>query len=490
MHTILMDADYSNQTSGSLLIVEDDTILATTVVRLLTSKGYTVTVSHDGAEGLEIAKGNAFDVVITDFRLPGLGGMELLENLREVKPRLPVVMMTSYGNSDTVIGATKRGAFEYLMKPFNMEELIDVVGKAVKSSRLMFKPVAMGVSAKSGTTAIIGSCQGMRNVFKEIGRVAPTDASVLIRGETGTGKELIARAIYQHSDRSEEAFVAVNCGAIPETLLESELFGHRKGAFTGADMNRVGRLQQADGGTLFLDEIGDMPLSTQVKLLRALQERTIQPLGTSEDVKVDVRILAATHQNLEQYMSTGKFREDLFYRLNSVVIHVPPLREREKDIAELVSFFLSKASADFKVEAAQFDKAVLKRFAGVEWPGNVRQLENVVARAVLQAKGRVVTVEDIDGILKESGSSRMVQSGDDIEATLRGWVRGVLKEVQKSGAGDGHARLVSSLESTMITEALKLKNGHQGNVAELLGISRVTLRQRIKALGLGGEDDA
>ncbi|MDA0810985.1 MAG: sigma-54 dependent transcriptional regulator [Verrucomicrobia bacterium] len=434
-------------------------------------------------------KKREFDVVITDFRLPGMGGMELLENLQNAKPRMPVVMMTSYGNSDTVIGATKRGAFEYLMKPFDMKELIDVVAKAVTSSRLMFKPVAMG-TAKAGTTAIIGTSQGMRNVFKEIGRVAPTDASVLIRGETGTGKELIARAIYQHSERSNEAFVAVNCGAIPETLLESELFGHRKGAFTGADMNRIGRLQQADGGTLFLDEIGDMPLSTQVKLLRALQERTIQPLGASEDVKVDVRILAATHQNLEQYIAAGKFREDLFYRLNSVVIHVPPLRERQRDLAELASFFLSKASADFKVEAAPFDNPVLKRLAAVEWPGNVRQLENVVARAVLQAKGRVVTVEDIDGILEESGSSRILQDSDDIEAALRSWVRGVLKKVQKSGENDGHARLISVLETTMISEALKLKNGHQGNVAELLGISRVTLRQRIKALGIGGADDA
>lgn len=316
--------------------------------------------------------------------------------------------------------------------------------------------------------------------------MAPTDASVLIRGETGTGKELIARAVYNHSERSTKPFVAVNCGAIPETLLESELFGHRKGAFTGADMNRIGRLEQADGGTLFLDEIGDMPLATQVKLLRALQERTIQPLGASDEVKVDVRILAATHQDLEKYIAAGRFREDLFYRLNSVVIHVPPLRDRQCDIPELVSFFLTKAATEFKVEAARFDKAVLKRLEIAEWPGNVRQLENVVARAVLLAKGRVLTVEDIDGILEESGTSPIVQDGDGAEATLRSWVREVLKTAQKSGSGGVHARLVAELETIIIEEALKLTNGHQGNVAELLGISRVTLRQRIKGLEIGG----
>ena len=475
----------SSESKGTLLIVENDEALAATVANVLEGEGFAVTVTHDGQEGLSIATDRSFDAVVTDFRLPGLGGMELLEQLHQSNPRMPVVMMTSYGSSDTVIGATKRGAFDYLMKPFEMAELIDVVGKAVTSSKLMFKPVMMGEEAKPGVTSIIGSGPGMRNVFKEIGRVAPTDASVLIRGETGTGKELIARAIYQHSERSTEPFVAVNCGAIPETLLESELFGHRKGAFTGADMNRIGRLEQADGGTLFLDEIGDMPVSTQVKLLRALQEKTIQPLGSSEDVKVNVRILAATHQDLDKYIAAGKFREDLFYRLASVVIHVPPLRERQCDIPELVSFFLSKAAADFNVESSQFDKAVLKRLEAAEWPGNVRQLENVIARGVILAKGRVVSVADIDGILDESGSSRTVGDGDSTEAMLRSWVRETLRSAQKSGGGDVHAQLVAELETALIEEALKLTNGHQGNVAELLGISRVTLRQRIKALEIG-----
>lgn len=479
----------TNNDKGSLLIVEDDVTLAATVAAVLEGEGYVVELCHDGEEGVKVASSQPFDVVVTDFRLPGLGGMELLERLHKLKPRMPVIMMTSFGNSDTVIGAAKRGAFDYLLKPFDMEELVTVVAKAVKSSRLMFRPVAMGQSEKPGSSPIIGTSSGMHNVFKEIGRVAPTDASVLILGETGTGKELVARALYQHSERSKEAFVAVNCGAIPETLLESELFGHRKGAFTGADMNRIGRLEQADGGTLFLDEIGDMPLSTQVKLLRALQEKTIQPLGSSADVKVDVRILAATHQNLEKYIAAGKFREDLFYRLNSVVIQVPPLRDRQGDIPELVSFFLSKASADFKVDSAKFDKSVLKRLERAEWPGNVRQLENVVARAVLLAKGRVVTVEDIDSILEESGSNRVTHDGDEAKATLRGWVRTVLQEVQSSGSSDGHSRLIAELETTMIEEALKLKNGHQGNVAELLGISRVTLRQRIKALEIGSDSD-
>lgn len=485
-----MAADIRTENAGSVLVIEDDVALATTVAAVLGQKGYEVVACHDGEEGLRLATGGNFDVVISDFRLPGIGGMDLLERIYAWNPRLPVVMMTSYGSSDTVIGATKRGAFEYLMKPFEMAELLGVVRKAVHNSKLMFKPVEIGRTSTSDRTPIIGTSHGMREVFKEIGRVAPTDVSVLIQGETGTGKELIARALYQHSERADEAFVAVNCGAIPETLLESELFGHRKGAFTGADMNRVGRFEQADGGTLFLDEIGDMPLATQVKVLRALQERTIQPLGASEELKVDVRILAATHQKLEQCIAAGKFREDLYYRLNTVVINVPPLRDRAADIAELVAFFLGKAAEDFSMDAGRFDQAILERLEVFDWPGNVRQLENVVARAVLLGRGRIVTVDDIDSILAASGSARLVVEGEKSDASLWTWVRKVVREAEKAGDGDVHARMVSELESAMIAEALRLKRGHQGHVAELLGISRVTLRQRIKVLGIDATSSA
>ena len=474
-----------------ILIVEDDTTLADLVSTLLQDEGFDAEVRNDGADGARAAAEGNFDLVITDYRLPGKGGMELLEEVHESNPRLPVIMMTSFGTSETMIGAAKRGVFEYLVKPFEMDDLIEAANKAIRSSRLMFRPVEIGNEEKEGGIPIIGACPAMQEVFKEIGRVAPTNASVLIRGETGTGKELVARAIYQHSERAKEPFVAVNCGAIPETLLESELFGHRKGAFTGADMNRIGRLEQADGGTLFLDEIGDMPIATQVKLLRALQEKTIQPLGSSDEVDVDVRVLAATHQDLEARIASGQFREDLFYRLNMVVIHVPPLRERGGDIEELAKYFLLSAAREFSVEAAQFSTHVVRRLAQHDWLGNVRQLENVVARAVLQARGRVLSVEDMEGILQQSGSPR--RNGSDVGESLDSFryrIREALKEARDAGRGSVHANFIAEVEKLMITEALRLSGNRLIRCAEWLGISRVTLRQRIDGLGLNANDQS
>src|SRR5256714_11871765 len=322
-----------------ILLIEDDPAIVTSLQEILTSDGYAVSLATRGDEGLGLAQGNDFDVVVTDLKLPGLTGLELIRQLHNSKPRLPLILMTAHGTTETAIEATKYGAYDYLLKPFEMNELLELVDTAVSSSRLMTEPVELG-STDTSRDAIIGQSRTMQTIYKEVGRVATKPVSVLIRGETGTGKELIARALYQHSDRANEPFVAVNCTAIPETLLESELFGHERGAFTGADSRRIGRFEQADRGTLFLDEIGDLSPSTQAKLLRVLQEKNFQRLGGKETIQVDVRVIAATHCDLERAIQEKKFREDLFYRLSVVVITLPPLRERKEDIPELVRYFL------------------------------------------------------------------------------------------------------------------------------------------------------
>src|SRR5438876_3826315 len=310
-----------------ILLIEDDAGIVGGLKKELQIEGYDVAVTGRGDEGLAQAKGQPFDVVITDLKMPGLSGLELVEQLHASTPKLPIILMTAFCTTETAIEATKLGAYDYLLKPFDMAELLDLVAKSVACNRLMSEPLEMG-EARSNQSAIIGNSRAMQAVYKEIGRVAATAVTVLIRGETGTGKELVARAIYQHSDRAQHPFIAVNCAAIPETLLESELFGHEKGAFTGADARRIGRFEQADGGTIFLDEIGDMTLGTQVKLMRVLQEKCLQRLGGKETISVDVRVVAATHRDLETAIRQKQFREDLYYRLSVVVITLPPLRSR------------------------------------------------------------------------------------------------------------------------------------------------------------------
>jgi DNA-binding NtrC family response regulator len=298
---------------------------------------------------LSRAARDAFDLVLTDLRLPGLNGLDLVRELHRAKPRLPIILMTAHGTTETAIQATQSGAFDYLLKPFEMAELIELVERAIASSRLMSEPVGLG-DAGAARDAIIGHSRAMQAIYKEIGRIASKPVNVLIRGETGTGKELIARAIYQYSDRANAPFVAINCAAIPETLLESELFGHERGAFTGAEVRRIGRFEQADRGTIFLDEIGDMTPGTQVKLMRVLQEKCLSRLGGKETLPVDVRVIAATHRDLDAAIRTGQFREDLYYRLSVVVITLPPLRDRKEDIPDLVRFFLQKNAAEMNLD--------------------------------------------------------------------------------------------------------------------------------------------
>src|ERR1022692_60304 len=381
--------------AAHILLIDDDTSQAANLCDVLKEGGFKVSLCNRGDEGLRRASNDECEVVLTDLRLPGLGGLELVRQLHETQPRLPVVLMTAHGTIETAIEATKLGAYDYPQKPFEMQELISLLHRAVEAGRLMREPVTLPDAPVESRTALVGNSRVMQEVYKGIGRVAAKPVTVLIRGETGTGKELIARAIYQHSPRAKAPFIAINCAAIPDNLLESELFGHERGAFTGADQRRIGRFEQADQGTLFLDEIGDLPPNTQVKLLRVLQQQTFQRVGGTEPISVDVRIIAATHRNLETMIHEGKFREDLYHRLNVVSLLLPPLRECREDIPVLVRHFLRRYAGDFGVESPPISSDAVAVLQAEPWPGNVRELENMTRRLLLAARGFSISADSV-----------------------------------------------------------------------------------------------
>jgi nitrogen regulation protein NR(I) len=464
--------------TSKVLLIEDDAGVVVTLRRLLSEEGHQVEIENRGDKGLERACQDPFDVVITDMKLPGLNGLELVRELHRARPRLPIILITAHGTTETAIEATKSGAYDYLLKPFEMPELIELVEQAVTSSRLMSEPVELGEAGPSGD-ALIGNSRVMQSIYKEIGRVASKPVNILIRGETGTGKELIARAIYQHSDRARAPFIAINCAAIPETLLESELFGHERGAFTGAEMRRIGRFEQADHGTIFLDEIGDMTPGTQVKLLRVLQERCLQRLGGKETIPVDVRVIAATHRDLESALKNQQFREDLYYRLSVVVISLPALRERKEDIPSLVKFFLSKYAGELGVQNPSIQPDAVEFLGAQEWPGNVRELENVVRKVLLLAKGFTINLDHVQAALARSGPPADAQS-----QTLRQYVDRLLACAQRGELDDAHNRLIVACERELFGRAIQLAHGNQAKAARWVGVSRLTMREKLIQFGL------
>ncbi|PYJ98032.1 MAG: Fis family transcriptional regulator [Verrucomicrobia bacterium] len=468
---------------ANVLLIEDDASAASALRRVLADEGYHVTVVGRGDDALSRSEANVFDVVVTDLRLPGLDGMELVRRLHAARPRLPIILMTAHGTTDTAIEATKQGAYDYLLKPFEMEELIELVAKACASSRFMSEPLEMGDSL-TPHDAIIGNSRLMQELYKEIGRVAAKPVTVLVRGETGTGKELVARALYQYSDRANAPFVAVNCAAIPETLLESELFGHERGAFTGADMRRIGRFEQANGGTLFLDEIGDLSLSTQAKLLRVLQEKCIQRLGGKETISVNVRVIAATHRDLETAIKEKLFREDLFYRLSVVIIAVPSLRLRPEDIPILVKYFIQRYSAELGIPQSSIQAEAVQLLQSQPWPGNVRELENVVRQTLLLARGYVIGADHIRRVL-----ARTAQSLPGAEEALTGYVTELLANAQNGKAGCIYTRAIENVERELFGQAINLAHGNQAKAARWLGVSRLTMREKLNRFGLHPSQD-
>src|SRR5256884_3031582 len=422
-----------------ILLIEDDASIVGGLKKELQAEGYEFAVATRGDNGLAQAKEEPFDVVITDLKMPGLSGLELVEQLHATKPKLPIILVTAFGTTETAIEATKRGAYDYLLKPFDMAELLDLVAKSVACNRLMSEPLEMG-EARANKAAIIGSSRAMQAVYKEIGRVAATAVTVLIRGETGTGKELVARAIYQHSGRAAQPFIAVNCAAIPETLLESELFGHDRGAFAGAHARRIGRFEQANRGTIFLDEIGDLSLSTQVKLLRVLQEKYIQRVGGNEKIPVDVRVLAATHRDLESALKeneasrTFRFREDLFYRLSGVTITLPPLSQRPDDIPDLVKYFMQRSGAELGVDAPSIQPEAIAFLQNQAWPGNVRELENSVRQALLLARNYSISLEHAQEACARTRKSVLIS-----DQTIAGYFAELLARAQRGETDGVHA---------------------------------------------------
>jgi DNA-binding NtrC family response regulator len=461
-----------------ILLIEDDASTAASLKKVLCEEGYEVDITGRGDEGLAQGRNHAYNVVITDLRLPGLGGLELVAQLHAAKPKQPIILITAHGTTETAIEATKQGACDYLLKPFDADDLLDLVAAAVASSRLMSEPVSIGEN-QSDHSAIIGNSRAMQAIYKEIGRVAATPAAVLIRGATGTGKELVARAIYQHSDRADKPFIAVNCAAIPDTLLESELFGHERGAFTGAQARRIGRFEQANGGTIFLDEIGDLNANTQGKLLRVLQERRIQRLGSETSIPLDVRVLAATHRDLEAAIQEKEFREDLFYRLSVVTITLPPLSERAEDIPLLARFFIVQYAKQLGVGAPSAQPEAITYLQDQPWPGNVRELENAVRQMLLLARPFAISLEHAREVIAKS---RKPAAGG--QQTAAAHIAELLGRAQNGELNNVYARLVADMEPELFKQAIHLAQGNQAKAARWLGVTRLKMREKLRHFGL------
>ncbi|SHF87726.1 two-component system, NtrC family, nitrogen regulation response regulator GlnG [Desulfacinum infernum DSM 9756] len=473
---------------AEILIVDDDPQLRRSFGRILQSEGHTVRLAASGEAGLEEVKTRVPDLVILDVRLPGMSGLETYQAIRDVEAKLPVIIMTAYGTTETAIEATKMGAFDYVLKPFDIPSMLDLISQALKAGRFMRTKVAVdSVPDSFRGDALIGRSRAMQEVYKAIGRVAATDATVLIRGESGTGKELVARAIYQHSHRAQAPFLVINCVAIPETLLESELFGYEKGAFTGAASRRVGKVEQAHRGTLFLDEIGDMPVSIQAKLLRLLQERSIERLGGRRPIPVDVRILAATNRDLEEAVAQGRFRDDLFYRLNVVTLMLPPLRDRREDIPLLADYFLARFAAELGTPNPGLTAEARECLMAMDWPGNVRELANVIRKALIFNRGYPLEPADVLRAVGENGPEeasgrRVVSAGEEGGG---GWLdRWIFEQLDQGRSERLFDELVDDFSARVIRAALEITGGNRTQAARLLGISRPTLLARMEKYGI------
>jgi len=465
---------------SKILLVEDDSAIVMTLRRVLAEEGYDVIAETTGEGALALTSTVSFDVVLTDLKLPGISGLQMVRQLHPAYPKLPILMMTAHGTTETAIEAIQSGAFDYIIKPFEMSELLRLVKQAVTASKLMSEPVQFGESAvRAAGNAMVGSSRAMQAIYKEIGRVAAKPVSVLIRGETGTGKELIARALYQYSDRVNAPFVAINCAAIPETLLESELFGHEKGAFTGAETRRIGRFEQADHGTIFLDEIGDMTPGTQVKLMRVLQEKCVQRLGGKETIPVDVRVIAATHKDLETAIKKNQFREDLYYRISVVVLNLPPLRERPEDIPDLAKYFLNKHALEFSMARPSIHADALAFLQSQPWQGNVRELENVIRKILLLARGYTISVDHVKTALTKTNPPPVTA-----EKSLHAYVDELIAAAARGETSDAYAQLHEITERILIGRAIEKSQGNQAQAARWLGISRLTLREKLIHFGL------
>jgi len=456
-------------------VVDDDRSIRWVLEKALKGADMDVQTFEEAASVLQQLKTSSPDVIISDVRMPGMDGLELLENIHATNPDLPVIIITAHSDLGSAVNAYQGGAFEYLPKPFDVDEAVELTRRAIEVSRSQHEG---GQTTLTESTEIIGAAASMQEVFRAIGRLSKSNITVLINGESGTGKELVAQALHRHSPRVDKPFIAINTAAIPKDLLESELFGHEKGAFTGAQNARKGRFEQADGGTLFLDEIGDMPQELQTRLLRVLQDGTFYRVGGHNPIKVDVRIIAATHQDLEKRVEEKLFREDLFHRLNVIRIHVPALRERSEDIPLLAKHFLTIAANELNVEVKTLSPETEAYISRLSWPGNVRQIENTCRWLTVMSAGQVINVDDLPPELQED-KAEQTANGDWLEV-LRRWVERQLAQ------GDTAIleQATPQFERVMIETALKKSGGRRQDAAKLLGWGRNTLTRKIKELGM------
>jgi len=466
--------------SSNIWIIDDDRSIRWVLEKALKQDGMVVQSFETADRALKQLAKEEPDVLITDIRMPGMSGLELLDTINEQRPELPVIIMTAHSDLESAVSAYQGGAFEYLPKPFDVDDAVELVRRALAHRQEQTR--SGDEESRLQDMEIIGEAPSMQEVFRAIGRLSSSNITVLINGESGTGKELVAHALHRHSPRRDKPFIALNTAAIPRDLLESELFGHERGAFTGAQAAREGRFEQADGGTLFLDEIGDMPAELQTRLLRVLADGEFYRVGGRSPIKVDVRVIAATHQNLEQRVKEGQFREDLFHRLNVIRIHIPSLRERREDISLLMRHFLKKASEEIGGETKRLDKATETYLTGLTWPGNVRQLENTCRWLTVMSPGQEIHMEDLPPELKAAGEA---QSDDrDWLTPLRRWAEQRLN----SGATAILDDAVPEFERLMIEVALAKSSGHRQEAAHLLGWGRNTITRKIKELGMGNSE--
>src|SRR4051794_18461038 len=463
-----------------LLLIDDDlALIPEQVRRAFPAPAHTVVVACTGAAGLERVRARPPDVILLDLRLPDQSGLDVYRQIRVIDGRIPVIFVTMAKTADAAIEAMKQGAYDYLFKPLDPHQLRQVAGEALEVARRMRQPAVIAETAPDPEVdgAIVGSCPAMAEVYKAIGRVAAQDVPVLITGESGTGKELVALAVYQHGPRAKAPFLALNCAAIPENLLESELFGHEKGAFTGADRRRIGKFEQCSGGTLFLDEVGDMPLALQAKMLRNLQEQAFERVGGNETVRTDVRLIAATHRDLKVESEGGRFRPDLYYRLNVFAIHLPALRERGEDLPLLVRHSLRRFSRELGREVREIAPEALERLRNYPWPGNIRELQSVLKQALLQASGTVLLPAFLPELAAEPGQAT-AEAGADLD--LEAFIRQRLGPDAVALYADGHRQV----DRLLLPRVLAYTGGNQHQAARLLGIARQTLRTKLRDLGL------
>ncbi len=464
-----------------ILIIDDDESIRFVLNKTLTKEGFEVQEAKDGVAGLALLKKGQYPLAFMDIKMPGQDGLSVLKQMKEAELDTCVIMMTAQGTMSTAIEAMKLGAFDYITKPFDVEEVKLLAARAMDNRAMVAEVENLKASLRERYEVgqIIGQAPLMREIFKDVGRVAGTDVTVLITGESGTGKELIARAIHAHRKRVAGPLVVVNSAAIPRELMESELFGHEKGAFTGAVSRKIGKFEQAAGGTLFLDEIGDMDLNLQAKLLRALQEREFERVGSTMTLKADVRIIAATHRELADAVSEGQFREDLFYRLNVVSLNLPPLRMRKEDVPALAAHFLEKTAQELGAPMKQVTPKALKRLMEYDWPGNVRELENCIKRAVVLSSSMAILPEDLEVLMKGEKEGMRITGGITFEGLLEERIHSFLKKTKKLGKSDLYDSVIALVERPLIMSALSETNYNQLKAADLLGINRNTLRKKI-----------